>query len=198
MIVLPVTSKQNMSTFRIVLSSPTYSALVPPDDDPDPLEIKDQQTDENSNSDGRYPGFATSTSGDDVPSLPPLRSKFVDLNADSQLPIPARNGSLLHAFASAPSLAKNKSKVESSSPALTPPRDKENDITSQLPQPKTPIQPFGFRTRYLRDKPSPVSSSELSPLGEQIMSNLRQERMQARQKERQTGRWESTHSRIRY
>ncbi|OAX43982.1 hypothetical protein K503DRAFT_707462, partial [Rhizopogon vinicolor AM-OR11-026] len=101
---------------------------------------------ETSNADDRYPSFATFSSKDAVPSIPPYtsrqrstpRSKVVDLNADSQLSAPARNSSLRHSFASAPSLAKNKSKVKSSPPARTPPQDKENVITSRLPQPKTP------------------------------------------------------------
>ncbi|KAG1746592.1 uncharacterized protein EDB91DRAFT_1117830 [Suillus paluster] len=158
---------------------------------------------EKSNADGRYPGFVAVTSGNGARSIttssrPLSRSKVVDVNADSQLPTLARNGSSLHSFASAPSLAKNKSKVESSSSTNTPPHDKENEITSQPPQLKTPIRPFGFRPPYLQDKASPASSSELSPLGKQIMTNLRLQRMQARQKERQTGRLGSAHSRIRY
>ncbi|KAG1739988.1 hypothetical protein EDB19DRAFT_1977386 [Suillus lakei] len=160
---------------------------------------------EKSNADARYPGFATIISGDGASLIPASprprssqRSKIIDLNDDSQSPILARNGSSLHAFASAPSFAKNKSKVETSSSTPTPPRDKENDVTSQLPQPKTPLRPFGFRPPHLQDKPSPASSSELSPTGKQIMTNLRRQRMQARLKERQTGRLGSSHSRIRY
>lgn len=160
---------------------------------------------ERSNADVRYPGFAAVVSGDAASLMPPSsrppssqRSKIIDLNDDSQPPILARNGLSLHAFASAPSLAKDKFQVEASSSAHKPPRDKENDMASQLPQPKTPLRPFGFRAPHLQDKPSPASSSELSPMGKQIMTNLRHQRMQARQKERQTGRLGSSHSRIRY
>ncbi|KAG2042589.1 hypothetical protein BDR03DRAFT_888810 [Suillus americanus] len=159
---------------------------------------------EKSNADVRYPGFATIISGDAASFIPASsrprssqRSKIVDLNDDSQH-ISARNSSSLHAFASAPSLVKDKYQVEASSSAHMPPHDKENDIASQLPQPKTPLRPFGFRPPYLQDKPSPALSSELSPMGKQIMTNLRHQRMQARQKERQTGRLGSSHSRIRY
>jgi hypothetical protein len=160
---------------------------------------------ERSNEDVRYPGFAAVASGDAASLIPPSsrppssqRSKAIDLNDDSRPSILARNGLPLHAFASTPSLAKGKSQVEASLSAHKPPRDKENDMTSQLPQPKTPLRPFGFRAPHLQDKPSPASSSELSPMGKQIMTNLRHQRMQARQKERQTGRLGSSHSRIRY
>ncbi|KAG1881183.1 hypothetical protein F4604DRAFT_467691 [Suillus subluteus] len=160
---------------------------------------------EKSNADVRYPGFATIISGDAASFIPASsrprssqRSKIIDLNDDSQPPILARNSSSLHAFASAPSLAKDKFQVEASSSAHIPPRDKENEMASQLPQPKTPLRPFGFRPPHLQDKPSPALSSELSPVGKQIMTNLRHQRMQARQKERQTGRLGSSHSRIRY
>lgn len=75
--------------------------------------------------------------------------------------------------------------------------NKENGL-SRLPQPVTPVRPFGFRPPYLTEPPSPTSSSELSPIAKQMMENLRQKRMQARQKDRQTGRLGSGHSRIRY
>ncbi|KAG2343955.1 hypothetical protein BDR05DRAFT_962252 [Suillus weaverae] len=160
---------------------------------------------EKSNADARYPGFATIISGDAASLIPASsrprssqRSKIIDLDDDGQPPILARNGLSLHAFASAPSLAKDKSQAETFLSAHMPPRDKENDMASQLPQPKTPLRPFGFRPPYLQDKPSPASSSELSPTGKQIMTNLRHQRMQARQRERQTGRLGSSHSRIRY
>lgn len=154
---------------------------------------------ERSNTDVRYPRFAAIVSEDAASLIPPSsrppssqRSKNFDLNDDSQAPILARNSLSLHAF------AKDKSQVEASSSAHMPPRDKENDMASQLPQPKTPLRPFGFRAPHLQDNPSPASSSELSPMGKQIMTNLRHQRMQARRKERQTGRLGSSHSRIRY
>ncbi|KAG0709321.1 hypothetical protein DFH29DRAFT_986690 [Suillus ampliporus] len=192
---IPSRSKSNPSQPQLQDTLPPL-----PDIKPDNTAYR-QAFGEKSNADARYPGFTTITCGDAFPSIPASsgprsssRSKVIDLNADGQLPTVARHGSSLHSFASAPSLAKNKSKIEPSSSAHTPPRDKENEITSQLPL-KTPIRPFA----YLQDKPSPASSSELSPLGKQMMTNLRQQRMQARLKERQqTGRWGSTHSRIRY
>ncbi|KAG2132788.1 hypothetical protein DEU56DRAFT_889162 [Suillus clintonianus] len=201
---------------RVLTKSPSRSKSNPSqprlqDTFPPLPEIKAQGTSprpafrEKSNADARHPGFATIISGDPAASIPASsrprsspRSKTIDLNADNQPPILARNGSSLHSFASASFPAKNKSKVEASSSAQTTPRDKENDATSQLPQPKTPLRPFGFRAPHLQDKPSPASSSELSPMGKQIMTNLRHQRMQARQKERQTGRLGSSHSRVRY
>jgi hypothetical protein len=163
---------------------------------------------EKSNADERYPCFAT-FGEDAAPSKSPFtsrrlssqRSKVVDLNADSQLPTLARSGSSFHTFASAPSsLAKNKSKAKSPSSTHSPPQDKENEHISRLPQPKTPIRPLSSRQSYLQEQPSPALSIELSPMGTQIMTNLRQQRMQARQKERQSGRKTggSSHSRVRY
>jgi hypothetical protein len=159
---------------------------------------------ERSNADVRYPGFVAVFSEDAASLIPPSsrppssqRSRIIDLNDDSKAPIFAHNGLSLHAFASAPSLAKDKSQVASPSAQMLP-RDKENNMASQLPQPKTPLRPFGFRAPHLQDNPSPASSSDLSPMGKQIMTNLRHQRMQARQKERQTGRLGSSHSRIRY
>ncbi|KAG2157781.1 uncharacterized protein EDB93DRAFT_1220932 [Suillus bovinus] len=160
---------------------------------------------EKSNGDVRYPGFASVVSGDAAFLIPTSsrprssqHSKMIDLDDNSQLPILARSSLPLDAFASVSYLTKGRSLVEASSSAQMPSRDKENDMVFQLPQPKTPLRPFGFRPPYLQEKPSPASSSELSPTGKQIMTNLRHQRMQARQKERQTGRLGSSHSRIRY
>lgn len=75
---------------------------------------------------------------------------------------------------------------------------KENDTPSRLPQPVTPVRPFGLHLHHLHEPPSPASSSELSPVAKQMMANLRQERMHARQRERQAGRLGSSQSRIRY
>ncbi|KAI0676063.1 hypothetical protein C8Q78DRAFT_945276, partial [Trametes maxima] len=41
----------------------------------------------------------------------------------------------------------------------------------------------------LQEPPSPASSSELSPIGQDMMQNLRQQRMRARQVERRKGIW---------
>jgi hypothetical protein len=62
---------------------------------------------------------------------------------------------------------------------------KENDLTSHASfgLPVTPVRSrslFGFS-----GKPSPTSSSDLSPVGQQLMMNLRQQRMSAREAERQ-------------
>ncbi|KAF8448992.1 hypothetical protein L210DRAFT_3439685 [Boletus edulis BED1] len=72
---------------------------------------------------------------------------------------------------------------------------KEND-GSRLPQPVTPIRLFGVHSHHLRELPSPASSSELSPVAQQMIANLRQERVHARQRERQAGRLGSSQSRI--
>lgn len=90
-----------------------------------------------------------------------------------------------------------KATVGQSAATGTPGSDKENGL-SRLPQPVTPVRLFGFRPPYLVEPPSPASSSELSPVAKQMMENLRQKRMQARQKDRQAGRLGSSHSRIRY
>ena len=78
------------------------------------------------------------------------------------------------------------------------PFGKENDGLSRLPQPVTPVRPFGLHSQHLRELPSPASSSELSPVAKQMMVDLRQQRMHARQRERQAGRLGSSQSRIRY
>lgn len=78
------------------------------------------------------------------------------------------------------------------------PHGKENDALSRLPQPVTPVRPFGLHSQHLRELPSPASSSELSPVATQMMANLRQQRTHARQRERQAGRLGSSQSRIRY
>jgi len=77
------------------------------------------------------------------------------------------------------------------------PHGKENDALSRLPQPVTPVRPFGLHSQHLREPPSPAPSSELSPVAQQMMANLRQQRMHARQRERQAGRLGSSQSRIR-
>ncbi|KAL4078660.1 hypothetical protein V8B97DRAFT_1057266 [Scleroderma yunnanense] len=79
-----------------------------------------------------------------------------------------------------------------------PSNDKENNIMTRLPQPVTPVRPLGFRPPYIIEPPSPASSTELSPVAKQMMANLRQQRMLARQKDRQTSRLGSSQSRIRY
>lgn len=98
-------------------------------------------------------------------------------------------------------------RASSTSPTMTsasPPRalpinaSSGNNTVSILPLPVTPVRPPGFRPRYLAEPPSPTSSSELSPVAKQLMANLRHQRMQARQRDRQTGRLGSCQSRIRY
>ncbi|KAH7890795.1 hypothetical protein F5I97DRAFT_1946834 [Phlebopus sp. FC_14] len=76
--------------------------------------------------------------------------------------------------------------------------EKENDVRSRLLQPSTPVRAFGHRLPHIQDPPSPASSSELSPVAKQLMANLRQQRMHARQRERQTGKLGSGRSRIHY
>lgn len=87
---------------------------------------------------------------------------------------------------------------EAELPTGIAPHSRENDALSRLPQPVTPVRPFSLHSHHLREPPSPASSSELSPVAKQLMANLRQERMHARQRERQAGRLGSSQSRIRY
>lgn len=88
--------------------------------------------------------------------------------------------------------------IEAELPAGVASRGKENDTLSRLPQLVTPVRPFGLHPHHLREPSSPASSSELSPVAKQMMANLRQQRMHARKRERQTGRLGSGQSRIRY
>ncbi|KAH7927299.1 hypothetical protein BV22DRAFT_1061150 [Leucogyrophana mollusca] len=152
----------------------------------------------------RQPFGITSNSSDKVPPLPTNR---FPKSSDTFTLLPTRPSirrsssrssatSALHPSVSAPALPKHKIKSVPPAESNTPPRDKENDGISQLP--KTPLRPPGHRYLSLREQPSPASSSELSPVAQQLMANLRQQRMQARQRERQTGRWGSSQSRIRY
>ncbi|KIK96051.1 hypothetical protein PAXRUDRAFT_826403 [Paxillus rubicundulus Ve08.2h10] len=105
----------------------------------------------------------------------------------------------LRSSASASAQAKTKLAVTNPPlPTNTSTQDKENDVMSRLPQPVTPMRPSGFRPPYICQPPSPASSNELSPVAKQLMANLRLQRMQARQRERQTGRMGSSQSRIRY
>lgn len=88
--------------------------------------------------------------------------------------------------------------TEAEPPMGIAPRGRENDVLSRLPQLVTPVRPFGLHSHHLHEPPSPASSSELSPVAKQMMANLRQQRMHARQRERQSGRLGSSQSRIRY
>lgn len=75
---------------------------------------------------------------------------------------------------------------------------KESDVLSRLPQPVTPVRPFSLRAHHFFEPSSPASSSELSPVAKQMMANLREQRMEARQRERLGGRLGSGQSKIRY
>ncbi|PIL24882.1 hypothetical protein GSI_12769 [Ganoderma sinense ZZ0214-1] len=59
---------------------------------------------------------------------------------------------------------------------------------SAVPLMQTPV-----RARILAEPPSPASSSELSPVARNMMSDLRQQRMRARQVERRRGVWVAVH-----
>ncbi|KAH7913828.1 hypothetical protein BJ138DRAFT_1171030 [Hygrophoropsis aurantiaca] len=150
------------------------------------------------------PSLTMSNSTDIVPPLP--TNRFTKSNDVFTL-LPTRPSirrsssrssatSSLHPSISAPALHKHRMKPVPPIESNTPPQDKENERVSQLP--KTPKHLPGHRYLSLREQPSPASSSELSPVAQQLMANLRQQRMQARQRERQTGRWGSGQSRIRY
>ncbi|KAF9240707.1 hypothetical protein BU15DRAFT_73933 [Melanogaster broomeanus] len=149
-----------------------------------------------SNSSSKYAGIAAKPQSQ-IPTLrsasgSSIHSTEVKQNGDTHS-VP-RSTSSLHS-----SQAKNKAAMtDPPLPINTPTRDKENAVISRLPQPVTPVRPFGFRPPYLHDPPSPASSSELSPVAKQLMTNLRQQRTQARQRARQAGRLGSGPSRIRY
>ncbi|KAF9218956.1 hypothetical protein BS17DRAFT_790277 [Gyrodon lividus] len=155
---------------------------------------------EQSNAYSKYTGIAAAKPSETHSQIPTLRTasgssiRSTEVKKDCDIRSVARNASSL----SASTLVQAKSK-----PAVTEPpplintrtQDKENDVTSRLPQPVTPIRPFAL---YTRDLPSPASSSELSPVAKQLMANLRLQRIQARQRDRQAGRLGSSQSRIRY
>ena len=111
---------------------------------------------------------------------------------------PTINSPCRHPVSLQPGVQKKSRPTEAEPPTGSAPHGKENDVLSRLPQLITPVRPFGLHSHHLHEPPSPASSSELSPVTKQMMTNLRQQRMHARQRERQTGRLGSSQSRIRY
>ncbi|KIM90494.1 hypothetical protein PILCRDRAFT_185278 [Piloderma croceum F 1598] len=79
--------------------------------------------------------------------------------------------------------------------------DKENDSegttlynTSFVP--RTPIRSRSIFRIPGDATPSPASSSDLSPVAQQLMADLRTQRMLAREREKKNGRWNSTTSKL--
>jgi hypothetical protein len=82
-----------------------------------------------------------------------------------------------------------------------PVHDKENESEGAVFHkaqylPKTPIRPHSAFRAPVDSTPSPASSSDLSPVAQQLMADLRTQRMHAREKARRNGRWSSTTSRL--
>lgn len=150
---------------------------------------------EKSNARAMYPSPAcTPAAKSQIPKLRTASGSTVKSVDPKESEIHARQATL-------PALALPTPKAIAQPPVIsveTPGNEKENNVVSRLPQPVTPVRPPGFRLSYIIDPPSPTSSAELSPLAKQLMANLRQQRMLARQKDRQVGRLGSGQSRIRY
>jgi len=156
---------------------------------------------EKSNARAMYPSPACTPAAKS--HIPKLRTasgstvKSVDLKKEGEGPTVDHFTSR----ATIPALSLATPKAAAQPPVITdetPNDEKENNVTSRLPQPVTPVRPLGFRPPYITEPPSPASSTELSPVAKQMMANLRQQRMLARQKDRQTSRLGSSQSRIRY
>lgn len=72
---------------------------------------------------------------------------------------------------------------------------KRHRAQSQL-LPMTPVRSRAIFRPPNGMTPSPVSSSDLSPVAQQLMADLRMQRMHARERERKNGRWGSTTSKL--
>ena len=84
-----------------------------------------------------------------------------------------------------------------------PVHDKENEsegVVFHKAQylPKTPIRPRSAFRAPVDSTPSPASSSDLSPVAQQLMADLRTQRMHARERAKRNGRWSSTTSRLKW
>jgi hypothetical protein len=79
--------------------------------------------------------------------------------------------------------------------------DKENDSEGMILYntsfvPRTPIRSRSIFRVPGDATPSPASSSDLSPVAQQLMADLRTQRMLAREREKKNGRWGSTTSKL--
>lgn len=74
--------------------------------------------------------------------------------------------------------------------------DKENDSEGTSFVPRTPIRSRSIFRVPGDATPSPASSSDLSPVAQQLMADLRTQRMLAREREKKNGRWGSTTSKL--
>ena len=147
-----------------------------------------------SNSEDKHSGAAVVRSREIYSQIPKLRTPSGSSSGSGEY---ITNSPRRHPLALQPGVQSKPRPIETGPPTSMIPHGKENDVLSRLPQPVTPMRPFGIHS-HLRDLPSPASSSELSPVAKQMMANLRQQRMDARQRERQSGRLGSSQSRIRY
>ncbi|KAG9313012.1 hypothetical protein JVU11DRAFT_6451 [Chiua virens] len=157
-----------------------------------PLSIQ-SVLDEKPNADNEYISVSTVRPREVHSQIPKLRSTSGSSSSSTESRHnPAISSPRQHVVPLQPTVQINPREADFA--MIDPVYGKGSETPSRLPQPVTPARPFGY---HLREPPSPTSSSELSPVAKQMMANLREQRMQARQQERQAGRLGSGHSRIR-
>jgi hypothetical protein len=86
---------------------------------------------------------------------------------------------------------------------MSPVRDKENQPERAVLHkaqflPMTPVRSRSVFRAPVSRTPSPASSSDLSPVAQQLMADLRTQRMHAREREKKNGRWASTTSKLKW
>jgi hypothetical protein len=83
---------------------------------------------------------------------------------------------------------------------MSPVHDKENENEGAVLY-KAPMTPVRSRSVFRAPNgvtPSPASSSDLSPVAQQLMADLRTQRMHARERQKRNGRWGSTTSKLKW
>ncbi|KAF8555997.1 hypothetical protein OG21DRAFT_1602549 [Imleria badia] len=154
---------------------------------------------EKSSADRKYISVAAPRPREIHSQIPKLRTASGSSSSSAESPHdPSINSPSRHPVPWQPTAQMKLRPIETELATGIAPHSRENDALSRLPQPVTPIRPFSLHSHHLREPPSPTTSSELSPVAKQMMANLRQDRMHARQRERQAGRLGSSQSRIRY